>query len=210
MGSDYCLVAAVVGGILPYLEERNDTMAAPLPLPKQWDENEWFILGSHFIGIVAVAMLPKRFPYAVTMLIFIFCVLIVRGVEDLIAGSPFDYYDISDTREYELMDLLVYFLYCYYGYFYLYIYDIMYNQSWFRSWLNGLHVIAWLGISIAVEWVSVMFHVYHYKGWKLIYSMSVYAMVLGVTMLFYYFLRWRYPAFAEKYGKHPFPKKRGD
>lgn len=160
--------------------------------PEKFDGNEWFILISLTLVLIIALLLPKRFPPVVVVFMMLFNVFIGQTVDYTIAVPPYNLYDVNDISEYEIFDCLLYFL-LYPPTAYLVIY-------FYNKWrIKGLYVIAYiLGcalITVGLEWLAVLFHVFKYNGWKLIYSGPVYFGVYGSNILMLrltqYYLRYK-------------------
>lgn len=100
------------------------------------------------------------------------------------AVKPFNYYDLTDTAKYELFDVILYGVYPGFGYLLLYLAD------YFD--LKGiqlvLYFVGWTIFAVGFEYFLVHFHVFVYTGWKIIYSLPIYVVVIPLTYLFYKFI----------------------
>jgi hypothetical protein len=158
-----------------------------LPLPKEFDQNEWFII-IHFIVLVLILIyLPKRFPTSITILILAFSIAIARVVDHLLAGPDINFYDVMDSGKYELFDLFCYVPYAPFAYIFIYIYD---------KWeLNGIKLSVFITITslfgILFEWITTasFINFFHYHSWKISYSLPVYLIIQPITLLFFTYIK---------------------
>lgn len=105
-----------------------------LPLPKNFDENEIFVLLIMGGLILIFIYLPKRFPLHLLILLLLINSCIGRTVDTSIAIEPFDIYDSFDDNTHELFDEITYtIVYSLYGYLFYYFYDKFHKIP---SWCN--------------------------------------------------------------------------
>ncbi|MFB5189165.1 hypothetical protein [Alicyclobacillus fastidiosus] len=151
-----------------------------LPPPLDFDANEWFIILTIVCGYTLVALLPKRYPTAVSILVVLFCVSVAIILDHSIATPPLDMYDINDQKKYELMDVITYFMYSPFAVLSVYIYDRLNPTGLYFT----AYVIGWSGLAVLFEWAAVKCHVFTYHEWHLLYSFSVYliATVLQISL----------------------------
>ena len=155
-----------------------------MPLPKSFDQNEWYLIIALFITLLIVSILPRRFPLSITILLFLFAATIARLSDHIFAGLYLDLYDVMDTNKFELFDLLSYFLYMPFAYFFVYFYD---------KWkIRGIYILLYIVASslggVLIEWISHYFHVFDYKWWKIQYSLPIYLIVQPFTLIFFEFI----------------------
>lgn len=148
-----------------------------MPLPNKFDLNEIFILILCVLyTIIFVKLLPKRFTYSTSIILYLFNISIGLTVDHFLAGPPLDLYDVMDSKDFELFDLFLYlFIYGPATYTFIYIYD-----KWFYHKSNKSKFLFLLFISLlntAFEYVAYILNVYEYKGWKVYYSIPVYFLV---------------------------------
>ncbi|AIE60183.1 hypothetical protein [Bacillus methanolicus] len=156
-----------------------------IPLPKSFDENEWFVLITLFIMIAFTLYLPRRFPISLTILICLFAIFIANLSDHLFATSITNFYNIMDSRKYELFDYLLYLLYA--PFVYLFVYQF---EKWnLKGYYILLFLIGWSIVGTVFEWVSHLFKVFHYKEWKIWYSLTAYLITQPLTLLFFTFLK---------------------
>jgi hypothetical protein len=149
-------------------------MTVILHPPERFDMNEWYTLISAVLVLTIAILLPRRFSSVHITVIVVFTVFLSQTVDSLIAVQPYDLYDVSDSSKYEIIDVVIYYI-CYPPYAYIFVY--FYDKWKLKGILRILYIIGFTLLSTALEWVSVIFHVFTYKGWHIWYSPFVY---LGV------------------------------
>lgn len=156
-----------------------------MPLPENFDQNEWFVLISLLISYAVVFFLPKRFPVSIAVIIMLFALNVARLFDHLLSTPHLELYTMMDTGKYELFDLLLYLLYPPFAYLFVYLFD--------RLRVRGYWIVFYLvvssGFGTFFEWINVKFHVFQYFGWKLPYSFTVYLVTQTLTLLLFEFLR---------------------
>jgi hypothetical protein len=152
----------------------------------RFDNNEWAIIIAILINILIFRLLPKRLPKEITPLIVLLSMSYPKILDHTMAVNPFNLYDIMDTDRYEFFDLALYGVYPAFGYLFIYLLD-SYNPKGIKL---VLYFITWSVVSIGMEFLLVNLHVFVYTGWKLIYSLPIYLVVLVLTYLFYQLLKY--------------------
>ncbi|PKG24399.1 hypothetical protein [Niallia nealsonii] len=152
-----------------------------LYFPEKFDENEWTIIVTVIINVLIFSFLPKKIPKEITPLIVLLSISFPKVMDHSMAVKPFELYDLTDTSKYELFDLVLYGAYPAFGYLFVYFSD------YFKGLKLVLYFIFWNMIAIGIEFLLVKLHVFVYTGWKLIYSLPVYTVVISITYLFYRF-----------------------
>jgi phosphatidylglycerophosphate synthase len=158
-----------------------------LPFPKEFDQNEWFIIISALALLFLLYKKPKRFSWSITILLLFFTVSVARVADHLLAGPHKDFYDIMDTGKYELFDLFSYIPYAPFGYVFIYIYD----KFQLKGMLLLFYIICCSVGSSAFEYMisTPYIHFLHYKNWNAIISFPVYLVVQPLTILFFHFIK---------------------
>ena len=152
--------------------------------PTKWDENEWTIITAILFNILIFKYLPKRIPKETTPLIVLLSVSFPKVMDHTMAVDPFNLYDLTDSSKYEIFDLALYGVYPVFGYLFIYLLDF-FN---FKGFKLILYLMVWSLLSVVFEFVLFKLHVFVYTGWKLIYSLPIYLVVLSITFLFYKFV----------------------
>ncbi len=148
--------------------------------PERFDLNEWFIILTATTVVVIALLLPKRFSPPLTTFILLFNVFLGQTTDFLIGVPPYDLYDANDRPKYEIMDFVLYFSsYPPVAYILLHFYD---------KWeVKGLRRILYIGggafLTMGLEWVAELAHVFKYKEWRLWYSLLVYIGIYTLNIL---------------------------
>ncbi|MBM7654408.1 hypothetical protein [Neobacillus cucumis] len=156
-----------------------------LLLPEKFDENEWFIVISLILTYWLMLKLPKRFPLTITLLILFFGMSYVQVTDHIIGGSSFNMYDINDTGKFEWFDLIGWFIYPPFGYFFIYYFDKWSIRGLKIFW----YILGWSVIAMLVEWISLKFHMFTYYSWKLSYSYPIYLITLSIYLLSFLYIK---------------------
>ncbi|TVX98575.1 hypothetical protein [Paenibacillus cremeus] len=160
--------------------------------PIKFDENEWFIIVSLILVLIPSLLLPNRFSPLTVIFMMLFNVFLGQTTDYILAVPPYDLYDVNDRPDYEIFDFILYFLlYPPAAYLVIYLYS---------KWtIKGLYIIPYIvgsaALSVGLESVAHIFHVFTYKGWKLIYSFAVYHAVWSLNILMLHFVQ----SFIKKY-----------
>ncbi|MCD9024110.1 hypothetical protein [Cohnella silvisoli] len=153
-----------------------------------FDQNEWFILLSLLLLFALLFRLPRRFPFSVSILIYVFC-FAISIMSDLILGTPpLDLYDINDTPKYSYADFLTWNLYPPFGYLFLYVYD----RFRFREISVLFYIVFCALLAVGFEWLTVMAGIFKYKGWNLAHSFPTYLIVLASYVLFFHLVMYSF------------------
>lgn len=154
-----------------------------LKLPTNFDENEWTVLLIIIFNVLLFQFLPKRLPKEITPLIVLLSISFPQIIDHTIGADPHNFYDITDTKNLELFDILLYAAYPAFGYLFIYLFD----KFHIKNIKLILYFFTWSVFAAIFEFCLVKLHVYQYNGWKLIYSIPIYLVVLSITLLFYKF-----------------------
>jgi hypothetical protein len=151
-----------------------------LPLPKNFDANEIFVLiiaGGLFLISLS---LPKRFPLHLFIPLFLVNSFIGRTADISLGIAPFNAYNSFDESKHELFDNIMYLvIYPIYGYLFFYFYDI-YDKI--PSWIQ---IVGWAAAGVLFEWISLKFHVFQYNNWIIGYSFPIYVFVYTFHSFFF-------------------------
>lgn len=142
--------------------------------PEPFDRNEWFIIAASLVSMLVMLLLKRRFPSIVIWYMFLFNFYLGLVVDLSIATTPLDLYDVNDSIKYEWFDVILY-LFCYPPSAYVIIY--FYDRWGLKGMKLVLYLIVCALITTGLEGLSVWAGVFHYKGWRLVYSFPVYIVV---------------------------------
>lgn len=132
--------------------------------------------------------LPRRLTISLTVLVCLFAIFIASLFDHLLATSITDYYNIMDSGKYEFFDYLLYLLYAPFAYLFVYLYE-----EWnLKGYGILLYILVWSIVGTIFEWISHLFYVFNYKGWKIGYSFTVYLIIQPLTLLYFKFLKNNY------------------
>jgi hypothetical protein len=149
--------------------------------PKQFDENEWWILFLCFLMGFAVFYLHKKCRLIATtelLLIFLFNTYFGDLGDYVLAMPPVDLYDTVDLNSGEFFDILLHaFVYPCTMYVLLHFYLLLNPKKSF-------YIVLCAAILTFLEWISIhFFHLFTYKGWNLIFSFIFYLGVMTLNLL---------------------------
>lgn len=151
-----------------------------------FDKNDWFLITALIVSYGVMLLLPKKFPLSISILLNLFGIAVASLFDNSIGYRPFDFYDIMDGPGYTFMDLLVYFLYAPFGYFF------MYGYSWLHIKKMGtvFYILLFAAASVGFEWLCIRFQVFRYKhGYSIVYSYTIYLFVQASLLMFYGYLK---------------------
>lgn len=150
-----------------------------LPLPIQFDANEIFIVISTILSWALMFILPRHLSAVTITIIWTFNVFLALLADITIGVKPNDFYFTIDHKTHELFDEILHFV----TYPTLPYYVVNFYQPSKPKGLKLLfYIIFWAGVAIALEWISVKFHVFTYMGWKLYLSFFVYLVVFAANI----------------------------
>ncbi|TCP52172.1 hypothetical protein EV586_11423 [Tumebacillus sp. BK434] len=157
-----------------------------IPLPQDFDLNEWAVIGFFLFSAFIAWRLPKRFRLSLIIPLLLFCLATARTFDRMLAG-PFlhDLYDIMDWNKLDAGDLMTYVMFAPAGYLFVYLYD--------RWEVKGLavpaYILCWSLLSTGIEWLLHLAGVFEYKAWKIEHSFAVYICVQPLTLWLFHVLK---------------------
>ncbi len=156
---------------------------------ESYDKNEAYIFLLLLIAYTTLLILPKKLPYPLTILFLIWGFASATLFDFTIGGGMLDYYKVNDSNQYELTDLLSYFLFATFSYFFVYFYHVFQiNKKLFIPYILG-----WTIIVLLMEKLSTIMGVTHYQnGYKLHFSLVVFLVVQTTTALFFELIKSKY------------------
>lgn len=164
-----------------------------LPLPEKFDANEIFIIFSTVLTFALMFISPRRLSAVTITIIWTFNVFLALLADITISVKPYDFYYTIDHSTHELFDVLLHFAtYPTLPYFVVNFYQ--HNKP--KGLKHLSYIIFWAGVAVAIEWISLKFHIFTYTGWKLYLSFLVYLVVFAANI--------RLSNFIEK--KHPYKR----
>jgi hypothetical protein len=161
-----------------------------LPLPKQFDANEIFIIISTAVSWAIMIKLPKHISPVTLTIIWTFNIFLALLADITVSVKPNDFYYTIDHNKHELFDVILHLA----TYPTLSYFVVNYNHYIKPKGLKlVLYIIFWSGVAIALEWFSMKFHVFTYMGWKLYLSFFVYLVVFGTSIWLSNFIEKKHP-----------------
>lgn len=155
-------------------------------LYEHFDKNEIYILILLAVAYGAFFLFPKRLPRDVTLLFLIWGFASSTFYDFTIGGGLLDFYKVNDSDRYEFFDLLTYFSFSTFSYFFVYFYE-RFNVKRVKF---IFYVIGWVIIGIFMERLSMWMGVIHLQhGYKQYYSSIVFLITLTITGLFYKYIK---------------------
>ncbi|MFC3015463.1 hypothetical protein [Virgibacillus litoralis] len=155
-----------------------------LPLPEQFNENEWFIILTTVCGFILILLLPKRYPHVISILMVLFTVTIAIIMDHLIATPPLDLYDLNDLEKYEVTDIVTYLMYSPYALLCVYLFDKFDPKGKYIT----TYVVFWSLFALGFEWLAVFFNVFKFSGWTFLNSFAFYLLATSIYILFFRFI----------------------
>ncbi|MGG0720515.1 hypothetical protein ABE096_23485 [Robertmurraya massiliosenegalensis] len=151
-----------------------------------YDKNEIYIIIMLLIAYLAVIILPKKLPLQIMILFLVWGFASATLFDFTIGGGLFDFYKVNDSNRYELSDLLTYFLFATFSYFFIYFYELLHiSKKYFIFYILG-----WTIIGLTMEKFSSIMGVTHYQqGYKIHFSLIVFLIVQTTTALYYELLK---------------------
>lgn len=86
-----------------------------------FNANEWFVILSLLSLNVLISVFPKIFSLLEGTAHYIYGFYIGMLFDHTISIRPWDFYDVNDNSEYQIIDFLSYFMFCPYSYLYIYL-----------------------------------------------------------------------------------------
>lgn len=151
-----------------------------------FDKNEIYVLIMLFISYSVLLVLPKKLSLDLTILFLVWGFASSTLFDFTIGGGMLDFYKVNDSNKYELTDLLTYFLFATFSYFFIYFYKALnINKEKFI-----FYILAWTIIGISMEKVSSIMGVTQYQnGYKIQYSVVVFLIIQTTTALYYEWIK---------------------
>lgn len=161
-----------------------------LPLPERFDANEIFIIISSLLTLVLLFLFPRRVSVVTIHVIWTFNIYLALLADITIGIKPNDFYFTIDHEKHELFDIFLHF----FTYPSIPYFVVNFYQQYKPKSLNLLvYIIFCAGVAIALEWISVKFHVFTYTGWKLSLSFMVYLVVFAANIGLSNIIEKKYP-----------------
>jgi hypothetical protein len=150
-----------------------------LPLPKDFDANELFIIISTILSWAIMFKLPRHLSAVTINIIWMFNMFLALLADITIGVKPNDFYYTIDHKTHELFDVILHFVT--YPTLSYYVVNI-YQRNKPKEIKLIFYIIFWSGVAIGLEWLSMLFHVFTYTGWKLYLSYLTYLIVFSASI----------------------------
>lgn len=149
---------------------------------EDFGKNEIYILIMLVVSYAAFFLFPKRLPTSITILFLVWGFASSTLFDFTIGGGLLDFYKVNDSNKYELFDLLTYFLFAPFSYFFIYFYErLKIGKKTFV-----FYVLGWCVMGLVMEKVSGFMGLTHYQhGYTMKYSLVVFLVIQTTTALFY-------------------------
>ncbi|HZG84315.1 hypothetical protein [Paenibacillus sp.] len=153
---------------------------------ENFDRNEWYILAMLVISYAAVVLVPRKVPKRYLVLGLLWGFASSTLFDFTIGGGMMDFYRVNDSHRYELTDLLTYFMFAPFGYFFVNFYEMLNIGK--RKLL--IYILGWTIVAVGMQWVSEWMGMTHYqRGYKLEYNVVVFLIIQTITGLVYAHLK---------------------
>ncbi|WP_318508760.1 hypothetical protein [Bacillus sp. T3] len=153
---------------------------------ESFDKNEIYTLVLLLLAYTAFFVFPKKLPLNITVMLLTWGFATSNLVDFTIGGGLLDFYKVNDSNRYELTDLLTYFQFPAFSYFFIYFYKVLnINKKRFI-----FYIIGWTIVGLTMEKISSLMGAIHYQhGYKIYFSVIVFLLVLTTTALYYELIR---------------------
>ncbi|WP_246943084.1 hypothetical protein [Bacillus pinisoli] len=151
-----------------------------------YDKNEVYIIVMLLVAYVALIGFPKKLSPQITIFFLVWGFASSTLFDFTIGGGLFDFYKVNDSNNYELTDLLTYFLFATFSYFFIYFYEVLRIHK--KSFIP--YILGWTTVGLLMEKVSSIMGVTHYQnGYQIYFSVIVFLVIQTTTALYYEFIK---------------------
>lgn len=149
---------------------------------EHFDRNEWYVIGMLVLSYGAVILLPKRVETKWMILGLVWGFASSTLFDFTIGGGLLDFYRVNDSERYELTDLLVYFLFATFSYFFIYFFEVLKISKKTLVY----YIIGWTIVAFVMQWVSEWMRLTEYqRGYRMEYNIVVFLIIQTITGMFY-------------------------
>ncbi|WP_134687061.1 hypothetical protein [Brevibacillus migulae] len=151
--------------------------------PIRFDLNEWVVLLSILVLLFVYSRLPKLYPTALLVIIWMMYSVLGIFIDQLIGTSKnLDMYDTMDTGQYDWFDIAIYnFAYPPYGYMFCHFFKMIRERT---PALLFPFIVGWCVQTTFIEWLASLARVYHYKAWTPLFSFLFYLLLYSFIPFF--------------------------
>jgi hypothetical protein len=148
--------------------------------PQKFDANEIFIIVTLLIVWFFIFKLPRHLSALEILLIWTLNVFFVFTADMSLGVPPVDLYDSNDRVEFEIFDLIIFFI----GYPPFAYLALNYYKPREFSWINtAIFIIICALLTTLFEWLALLADVFTFKGWKVYMSFLTYIVIYGFTSI---------------------------
>lgn len=153
---------------------------------KSFDWNEWFVIIMIFSLNGLIIKTPGIFTKMEGIAHYLYGITIVYFFDHTLSTKPWDFYDVNDNSNFQLVDFLYYIMNGPISYYFIYLYQKL-KIGGFRTLL---YLFIWSGFAVLTEWVGFKIGLFHYdKGYKMYWSFPIYMIVQIIQIIFYHKIR---------------------
>ncbi|MFD1359323.1 hypothetical protein ACFQ4X_15480 [Fictibacillus halophilus] len=154
--------------------------------PEVFNSNEWFIILVCIFLIIVATVLKRKISYSQIAVIFTLNFFLAASLDHILAGPPYDLYDIMDIPDFEVFDFAIYiFIYPLSGYLFVYVFEIS-DKKGFPAFF---YLLVSSLITLGLEWISNQFHVFKHNEWTYFHSFAAYFFVYSVNLGVYFWMK---------------------
>ncbi|RPF53360.1 hypothetical protein [Aquisalibacillus elongatus] len=154
---------------------------------ENFDQNEIYTIVLLVVLYGAFFTFKKVLSTEITILFLVWGFAISTLFDFTIGGGMLSYYRVNDSNQYELTDLLSYFVFAQVSYFFVYFYKrFKIDRKRFIPYLAG-----WTVVGIIMEFIATNMKVTNYQNnysWE--NSIIVFLVVITLTALYYELVKW--------------------
>ncbi|MBB6669632.1 hypothetical protein [Cohnella nanjingensis] len=148
----------------------------------------WFNVATFIAAYGMAFALPRALPNSIMALVMLFSLTLAKGLDDTIGMKPFDLYDINNSAQVDVWDLVTWLLYPPIGYLFIYVYHV----CRIGGLATPVYILLGSLFGTGFERLTVYFQVFHYNDWTLRYSFMMYVAVQTATIAFFVILKRQY------------------
>jgi hypothetical protein len=151
-----------------------------------FDWNEWMVLITLVSLNILIWITPKTFSLLEGTAYYMYGIFIGMFFDHTISVLPWDFYDVNDSSEYQVMDFLSYVKYGPFSYFFIYLYV----KLRIKGFMHIIYILAWTCFSLLMEGIGVKVGLFHYgKGYIIYYSIPIYLFVQSIQIIYYHVIK---------------------
>lgn len=165
--------------------------------PVQFDENEWCIIAITVLSVGTAGFLhikKRRILWSETWFIVFWNLYFSALIDYFLAIKPIDLYDTVDHDSVEIFDIPIHFMtYPATLYILMYLYLVLKMRKF------TFMILTTIALTLGEFVTEHYFHLFTYRGWRLIYSVPVYVLVMSSNV---YFFDWIHKHYEQERKPH--------